>query len=85
MVIADGKGIEINTSSHRYGLKDLTPSVDILRLYRELGGRILTIGSDSHRKEHLGAYIIDTMEEAKKLGFEEIYTFDQMRPIAHKL
>ena len=84
-VIADGKGIEINTSSHRYGLKDLTPSVDILRLYRELGGRILTIGSDSHRKEHLGAYIQDTMEEAKKLGFEEIYTFDQMRPIAHKL
>ena len=84
-VIADGKGIEINTSSHRYGLKDLTPSVDILRLYRELGGRILTIGSDSHRKEHLGAYIQDTMEEAKMLGFEEIYTFDQMRPIAHKL
>ena len=84
-VIADGKGIEINTSSHRYGLKDLTPSVDILRLYRELGGRILTIGSDSHRKEHLGAYIQDTMEEAKKLGFEEIYTFDQVRPSAHKL
>ena len=84
-VIADGKGIEINTSSHRYGLSDLTPSVDILHLYRELGGRILTIGSDSHRREHLGAYILDTMEEAKKLGFEEIYTFEQMRPIAHKL
>ena len=84
-VIADGKGIEINTSSHRYGLQDLTPSRDILRLYRDLGGRILTIGSDSHRKEHLGAYILDTMEEAKKLGFEEIYTFEQMQPIAHRL
>jgi histidinol-phosphatase (PHP family) len=84
-VIADGKGIEINTSSHRYGLQDLTPSVDILRLYRELGGQILTIGSDSHRKDHLGAYIQDTMQEAKKLGFEEIYTFEQMRPIAHRL
>lgn len=84
-VIADGKGIEINTSSHRYGLRDLTPSRDILRLYRDLGGRILTIGSDSHRKEHLGAYILDIMEEAKKLGFEEIYTFEQMQPIAHRL
>ena len=84
-VISDGKGIEINTSSHRYGLQNLTPSADILRLYRELGGSILTIGSDSHRKEHLGTYILDTMEEAKKLGFEEIYTFDQMRPIPHKL
>ena len=84
-VIADGKGIEINTSSHRYGLQDLTPSADILRLYRELGGRILTIGSDSHRKEHLGTYIADTMEEAKKLGFDVIYTFDQMRLIPHKI
>ena len=84
-VISDGKGIEINTSSHRYGLRDLTPSVAILRLYRELGGRILTIGSDSHRKEHLGAFIKDTMEEAKKLGFENICTFDRMRPIPHKL
>ena len=84
-VISDGKGIEINTSSHRYGLQDLTPSADILRLYHELGGRILTIGSDSHRKEHLGTYIADTMEEAKKLGFDVIYTFDQMRPIPHKM
>ena len=33
-VIDDGKGIEINTSSHRYGLKDSTPSVDILKLYK---------------------------------------------------
>jgi histidinol-phosphatase (PHP family) len=66
-------------------LQDLTPSADILRLYRDLGGRILTIGSDSHRKENLGAYIQSTVEEARKLGFEEIYTFDHMRPIPHKL
>lgn len=46
-VIADGKGIEVNTSSYRYGLSDLTPSRDILKLYWELGGHILTIGSDS--------------------------------------
>ena len=48
IVIADGKGIEVNTSSHRYGLDGTTPSVEILKLYRQLGGRIITIGSDSH-------------------------------------
>lgn len=84
-VIADGKGIEVNTSSHRYGLHDLTPSTDILRLYHELGGRIITIGSDSHRKEHLGTHIQKTMEVIRTLGFIEIYTFDQMRPIPHRL
>lgn len=84
-VIADGKGIEVNTSSHRYGLKDLTPSRDILRLYRELGGRIITIGSDSHKPEHLGAYIDDTKQELRALGFTEFCTFDQMKPVYHPL
>ncbi len=85
IVIADGKGIEVNTSSHRYGLKDLTPSRDILRLYRELGGRIITIGSDSHKKEHLGAYIEETKQELKALGYKEYCTFDKMKPIYHEL
>ena len=84
-VIADGKGIEINTSSQRYGLTDLTPSRDILKLYRELGGRILTIGSDSHKPEHLGAYIDETKQELKMLGFKEFCTFDKMKPVYHPL
>ena len=54
--IADTKGIELNTSSHRYGLEETTPSLDILKLYRELGGEIITTGSDSHKREHLGAH-----------------------------
>lgn len=57
VVIADGKGIEINTSCYRYGLNDLTPGREILCLYRQLGGRIITIGSDSHKREDLGKYI----------------------------
>ncbi len=84
-VIADGKGIEVNTSSHRYGLSDLTPSRDILKLYRELGGHILTIGSDSHKPEHLGAYMNETKLELKKLGFHEFCTFDKMKPSYHNL
>ena len=84
-VIVDGKGIEVNTSSHRYGLADLTPSREILKLYRELGGRILTIGSDSHKPEHLGAFIDETKQELKTLGFKEFCTFDKMKPIYHPL
>ena len=84
-VIADGKGIEVNTSSHRYGLTDLTPSRDILKLYRELGGHILTIGSDSHKPEHLGAFIDETKQELKMLDFKELCTFDKMKPVFHPL
>lgn len=84
-VIADGKGIEVNTSCHRYGLPDLTPSRDILRLYRSLGGTILTIGSDSHKKEHLGAYIRETMDELAALGFTRHCTYCGMQPVFHDL
>ena len=91
IVIADGKGIELNTSSVRYnihnaqGEHELTPSREILALYKELGGRIITVGSDSHKPEHLGAYIAEQSQELKKLGFKEICTFEKMQPIFHKL
>ena len=77
--------IEINTSSHRYGLKNSTPSRDILKLYKELGGKIITIGSDSHKIEHLGAYIDEAKELLKELGFEFYCTFEKMKPIFHQL
>lgn len=85
IVIADGKGIEVNTSYHRYGLNDITPARNILKLYKELGGKIITIGSDSHKKEHLGAYIEEAKDELRKLGFEYYCTFEKMKPIYHKL
>ncbi|NLG03599.1 MAG: histidinol-phosphatase HisJ family protein [Clostridia bacterium] len=85
IVIRDGKGIEVNTSSHRYGLKDLTPSRDILRLYHELGGSILTIGSDSHEKKDLGSCIKETKKELSVLGFDTYCTFQRMEPQFHSL
>ncbi len=84
-VIADGKGIEVNTSCYRYGLDDLTPSREILELYRDLGGKILTIGSDSHKPEHLGAHIPETVSELKAMGFRKLCTFERMKPAFHEI
>lgn len=84
-VIKDGKGIEINTSSHRYGLQDSTPSRNILKLYHELGGRIITIGSDSHKPEHLGTYIGEAKALLKSLGFDSFCTYKEMQPVFHRL
>lgn len=86
LAIADGKGIELNTSSWHYGLDDTMPARDILRLYKDLGGRIITIGSDAHSTK----YLADHMEEARAIlrdaiGMQEVYTFRNMEPIGHKL
>ncbi|MBR0419109.1 MAG: histidinol-phosphatase HisJ family protein [Erysipelotrichaceae bacterium] len=84
--IADGKGIEVNTSSWHYGLKDTQPSRDILRLYKDLGGKIITIGSDAHSTTYIGDHIDDTRRILKdEIGFEQFCTFDHMVPIFHDL
>ena len=85
IVISDGKGIELNTSSKRYGLSDSTPCRDILKLYYNLGGNIITIGSDSHKPEHLGAYIQEGKELLRSIGFTQYCTFEKMKPIFHSL
>ncbi len=78
-------GIELNTSYHRYGLKDTTPSLEILKLYHELGGSIITIGSDSHKPEHLGTYIEEAKHFLKKLGFKYFCTYERMKPVYHEI
>lgn len=84
-VIRNGKGIEVNTSSYRYGLTDTTPSREILKLYQEMGGRIITLGSDSHKPEHLGACMEETKGMLKSMGFCSFCTYDKMRPVFHVL
>lgn len=83
--IYDGKGIELNTSSVRYGLSEWLPSRDILLLYKELGGEIITFGSDAHEEKHLGAFIPQAMNELKAYGFQYFCTYDKMKPIFHEL
>lgn len=85
VVIKDKKGIEVNTSSERYGINDLTPSKKILELYFQLGGQVITIGSDSHEPEHLAFRINETKKILKEIGFTRFCTFDKMKPIFHEL
>lgn len=54
VLIEKGKGLECNTGGFKYGLGHPNPHEDILKRYRELGGEIITIGSDSHDPRHLG-------------------------------
>lgn len=83
--IRNGKGIEINTSSWHYDLGDTTPSRDILKLYHDLGGRIITIGSDAHKPEYLGDHFLDAAAVLKEIGFTKYCTFEKHRPFFHAL
>ncbi len=77
-LIQRGKGIEINTSGLRSDLGVPHPHPDVIRRYRELGGEILTVGSDAHYVEHLGYRFEETAEWLKSVGFR-YYTVYQGR------
>ena len=80
-IIRRGKGIECNTAGYKYGLGRPNPEEAILARYRELGGRILTIGSDGHRPEHV-AYAYDQVPALlKRCGFTEYTIFCERKPV----
>ena len=79
-IIKNGRGIEINTSGLRQKIGKTMPDADIVRRYRELGGEILTIGSDAHCTDDLGKGIPEGADIAKSAGFDRIAVFRHRRP-----
>ncbi|MFV0518348.1 MAG: histidinol-phosphatase HisJ family protein [Aminipila sp.] len=77
-LIHNGKGIEFNSSCYRY-LRDgrTTPTGDILKLYKQLGGEIITFGSDAHNPACIGDHYEDVIEILKNIGFKYISTFEK--------
>ncbi|MDR0357751.1 MAG: histidinol-phosphatase HisJ family protein, partial [Clostridiales Family XIII bacterium] len=54
-LIREGKGLEINTSAQRYGMGERgMPTKAVFKRYVELGGEIVTTGSDAHRAQDVG-------------------------------
>lgn len=47
--------LEINASTFRQGLDEPMPNEAFVALYRRAGGALVSIGSDSHYPEHVGA------------------------------
>jgi len=82
-IVSKGIGMELNTSGvDRCG--DYLPSIDMLRRFRELGGEIVTIGSDAHRCNRVGQYTFEACDILKDI-FGYVCTFEKRQPIFHKL
>ena len=78
-----GKGLEMNTSGvDRCG--DFLPTADYFRRFRELGGEIVTVGSDAHTYDRVGQYSHRACEILKDI-FGYVCTFEDRKPIFHKL
>lgn len=79
------KGIEVNTAAFRYGLSTFHPLPDILKLYRFLGGEIITLGSDSHTPATLGYEFKASLALLSELGFKYYTIFKDRKPVFIKI
>lgn len=75
-----GKGLECNTGGFKYGLGQPNPCAPILRRFRELGGEIVTMGSDAHTPDYLG----NAFEECRSIlltcGFRYYAVYHERKP-----
>lgn len=84
-IVSLGKGIEINTAGLRKGLSHANPHPFILKRYRELGGEIITVGSDAHNTADIAADFDIAESFLKDAGFEFYTVFRQRKPHFVKL
>jgi histidinol-phosphatase (PHP family) len=78
--VETGVGLEINTSGQRQSPGAPYPTSAVLRWYREIGGEVLTVGSDAHHADQLGAGVQDALALARATGFKAITTFEARKP-----
>lgn len=85
LLLEKEKGMELNTGGLSKGLQDVHPCTGILKRYRELGGEIITIGSDAHAPAHIGDFFERACDVLKECGFKYYAIFEKRTPEYHKL
>ncbi len=81
-LVRHDKGLELNTSGiDRCG--GPLPTLDYFYRFKELGGRIVTVGSDAHTADRAGQYTHDMVAALKEI-FGYVCTFENRQPIFHK-
>ena len=79
-LIENGKGIELNTAGLKCQLNAANPDTPVLKLYRQLGGEIITVGSDAHKADDVGKFHDKAYTLLKEAGFNYYTIFKRRHP-----
>lgn len=69
--------LEVNTKGFENARGDYGM---LLKRYRELGGKLVTVGADAHRVHEVGRSIPDAYELMRENGFDAVTVFRQRMP-----
>ena len=85
ILIHRGIALEVNASGLRKKEKRTSPDRELLKLYKETGGELITAGSDSHRTSDIFSGIWETYEQLYSLGFRYITTVRDKELVQNKI
>ncbi len=80
IIIEKNKALEVNTSGIGTSLGDTMPPKWVVKKYRELGGELVTIGSDAHVAQNAGNWFDGAIQMLKSLGFDAYYYYEKRKP-----
>ncbi len=81
-LVRRGKALEVNTSGLRQGHGETLPGKYWLELWRDLGGELVTLGSDAHYSRDLAADFAAAAELLRACGFRYAFYYRELRPVA---
>ncbi len=84
-LISDGKAPEINSGGLARGLSQPNPGKEVILRYRELGGEVVTIGSDAHTPAEMGFRFEECAELLRNCGFEYYGVYKKRIPVMYRL
>lgn len=84
-LINKGKALECNSAGLKYGIGFAHPKIEILKRYHELGGELITIGSDSHKPEHMAYDFKPVCDMLRSVGFKFYSVYEAGIPVGFTL
>lgn len=84
-IIDKGIALEINTACLGSSYNELMPEKPIIKRYKELGGYLVTIGSDAHTADRISHGLKETALLLKEIGFKKLYYYKSRIPMQYSL
>lgn len=76
-IIRHGIAMEINTSGIGTSYDEFLPPEWVVRLYRELGGYLVTVGSDAHVAANAAKGMDEAIALLKRCGFRNVFYYEK--------
>lgn len=80
ILVSNNKALEINVSGLFKELKSTMPDISLIRRFKELGGKYITIGTDAHSADAVGKGLSRGLETAKEAGFTHYALYENHTP-----